>query len=267
MEFSLKNETKLAIEAVMEGERICNLSYSPEIVNVKESLRDISTIVDMEIEQSIISILSESKYPILAEETSHNIKTNIDTKKLYWAVDPIDGTVNFINGLDIFCVSVGLCKDNDFLLGAIAMPRLRKLYCTIGPDAAFLNGKPLIHNHRKIEEALIAASFSGEKSDIETRNNEYQLFGDINDLSRGCVRLGSAAANICFTASGELQAAYGFNAKIWDVAGALSVAITAGCSSFINISKESNNISYIVGSETIVSKIHQMSLEKGFFTV
>ncbi len=265
MEFPFKNETKLAIEAVMEGERICNLSYSPEIVNIKESLRDISTIVDLEIEKSIIAKLSESKYPILAEETSHNMKSIIDPIKPYWAVDPIDGTVNFINGLDIFCISIGLCQDNAFLLGAIAFPLHRKLYCTLGPDAAFLNGKSLRHNHRKIEEALISVSFSGEKSDSEKRNNEYKLFGDINDLSRGCLRLGSAAANICFTASGELQAAYGFNAKIWDVAGALSVAIAAGCSSVINISKKSNSISYIVGSETIVSEIHQMSIEKGLF--
>jgi len=265
MDFKFKKETKLAIEAVMEGERICNLSYSPEIVNIKESLRDISTIVDLEIEKSIIEKLSESKYPILAEESSHNLKPKIDFMKPYWAVDPIDGTVNFINGLDIFCISIGLCQDNSFLLGAIAFPLYRKLYSTMGPKVAFLNGKPLIHKHRKIEEALISASFSGKNFDSKKRNNEYELFGEINDLSRGCLRLGSAAANICFTASGELQAAYGFNAKIWDVAGAISVATASGCSSIIEISKESNSISYIVGSKTIVSEIHKMSINKGLF--
>ena len=186
--------------------------------------------------------------------------------KPYWAVDPIDGTVNFINGLDIFCISIGLCQENSFLLGAIAFPLYRKLYSTMGPEAAFLNGKSLIHKHREIEEALISASFSGKNLDSKKRNNEYALFGEINDLSRGCLRLGSAAANICFTASGELQAAYGFNAKIWDVAGAISVATASGCSSIIEISKESNSISYIVGSKTIVSKIHKMSIDKGLFT-
>ena len=265
MDFQFNKETKMAIEAVMEGERICNLSYAPEIINIKESLRDVSTIVDLEIERSIIGKLSESEYPILAEESSHNFEANIDFNKPYWAVDPIDGTVNFINGLDIFCISIGLCQGKTFLLGAIAFPLLKKLYSTMGPRAAFLNGRSISHKHRNIDEALVSASFSGGKNDNDQRSKEYELFGEINDLSRGCLRLGSAAANICFTASGELQAAYGINAKIWDVAGAISIATAAGCSSVIEISKDSNSINYIIGSKKIVSKIHQMSIDKELF--
>ena len=150
----------------------------------------------------------------MAEETSQIKTTDIDINKPFWAVDPIDGTVNFINGLDIFCISVGLCQESQFMLGAVAFPRSQKLYCTIGSDDAFLNGKPLQYHPRNIDEALIAVSFSGKKVDTTKRNKEYQLFGEINDISRGCTRFGSAAANICFTASGELQAAYGFNAKM-----------------------------------------------------
>ena len=267
MNFQLQEETKLAIKAVMEGERICNLSYSPEIVNVKESLRDVSTVVDIEIEQAILSILSKSNYSILAEETSDLSHISFDKKEPFWVVDPIDGTVNFINGLDIFAISVGLCRDDEFLLGAVALPRLKKLYCTLGPDRSFLNGSLLKHDHRKLDESLVAVSFSGKKEDKDHRIKEFELFGRINDLSRGCNRLGSAAANICFTASGQLQAAFGFNAKLWDVAGALSIAIAAGCKVSIQLSEETNTMNYIVGSDEVVSEIHEIGFKQGLFLV
>ena len=267
MNFHLQEETKLAIKAVMEGERICNLSYSPEIINVKESPRDVSTVVDIEIEQAILSILSKSNHPILAEETSDLSSTSFDKKEPFWVVDPIDGTVNFINGIEIFAISVGLCRDDEFLVGAVALPRLKKLYCTLGSDRAFLNGRSLKHNHRRLDEALVAVSFSGKKENEDHRIKEFELFGRINDLSRGCNRFGSAAANICFTASGQLQAAYGFNAKLWDVAGAFSIAIAAGCRISIQLSEEPNTISYIVGSDEVVSVIREIGFEQGLFLV
>ena len=123
-----------------------------------------------------------------------------------------------------------------------------------------MNGRLLRHLHRPPREALVAASFA---SGPENRARQYELFGEINDRTRGCLRLGSAAANICLAAANRLQAAYGLDAKLWDVAGALAVAIGAGCQVDVAPSRSGLGLDYIVGSSETVLTIRDLWRSKG----
>ena len=237
-------------------------SASPMNIQTKESARDIVTDRDIAIERAIMGILSGSAYPVLSEESPADNLYSMLEEKLTWVIDPIDGTANFANGLEYYGISIGLCRGLDFPVGAVCIPRLEMLYSTQGHNLALLNGNPIVHEHKTIDESLVSASFSGSFHDQSHRARQYELFGTINDQTRGCLRLGSTAVNICFTLSGRLQATYGLRAKIWDAAGSLAIAIAAGCKVMVAPCDDQFSVDYIVGSRDTVDMIHEMCVSR-----
>jgi myo-inositol-1(or 4)-monophosphatase len=219
----------------------------------KESNRDLVTQWDVLIEELIIRKLLETKIPIIGEETA--INTEYNTKA--WIIDPIDGTTNFISGNPFYGISVGLIENGNFTLGAFGMPKTKELFYILN-NAAYYNQKKIeFLAPSNMENSLISCSFSSESLNIESelREKEFITFGRINDLSRGCLRTGSAATNICYTMIGKFQATYGINAKIWDIAGALAIAQKSGCHIQMQKSEVKDCYNYIVGSESVVDEI------------
>ena len=265
MDKILEFETQLAIRAAVESGRMASERPLHSAAVAKETSRDIVTPIDIAIEVHVRKLLADSGHPVIGEETNSDCRQIFESTPV-WLVDPIDGTANYANGLDYFAVSVALCQCGDFLLGAVCVPRANELFCTFGRTRALLNGKTINHEHRSPNSSLVAASFSGAMGDILQRRKEYDLFGTINDRTRGCLRLGSAATNICFTAAGRLQAAYGIRAKIWDVAAGLAIAIGAGCKVAIAIAEDKTHIDYIVGSRETVDMIHELLFQNGLMT-
>ena len=71
--------------------------------------KDIKLKADIESENLIKRIIStESKYPILAEESG---KSSEDLGEIFWVIDPLDGTANYSRDIPICCVSIGLVKE------------------------------------------------------------------------------------------------------------------------------------------------------------
>ena len=217
-------ESELALRAVHHGGDICRRSRGG-IVATKESLRDIVTETDLEIERRVRTLLEPGGYPVLGEEQGGEFAAG-DAPT--WIVDPLDGTTNFASGMPHYAVSIGLWAEGEFAIGAVALPAANELYFTHGDRGAFLNGRRLGGSDRPLSESLVAVSFSGAAGDPVRRQRHYALFGAINDASRGCLRPGSTAANLCSVAAGRLQAAYGFGVAVWDVAGALPIVRQAG---------------------------------------
>ncbi len=242
---------KTALNAVLAGCQIAETSSATMALNNKGSFRDIVTQTDIDISDLLIKKLSTTGLPVISEEKFDPAKSNPD---IFWAVDPIDGTVNFANGLSQYAVSVGLIMKNVFKLGVVCAPALDELYFTLTPERSLLNGKPFAHTHRSSENALVAASFAARASMIQ-----YDLFKQINESTRGCLRTGCAALNICWAASGKLQAAYGFAAKLWDVAGALAIARAAGCEIIVSHIPNTLTLDYCAGSKDVVRHIIEMA--------
>ena len=114
----IKNTLLRAIDAgAAELRRYFNGSFT---ISSKESINDLVTDADHASERAIIKIIQD-KHPdhfILSEETG-SVQTNSKTK---WIIDPIDGTINFANGIPICCVSIGVEQDGEMLMGAVFNP-------------------------------------------------------------------------------------------------------------------------------------------------
>jgi myo-inositol-1(or 4)-monophosphatase len=258
-----EHETMLAVRAAIEGGRIAHDFAAKLNVRTKESARDVVTAADLAVQRHVFEVLAASKYGAVGEEDIGQKAAPSSADAPVWMVDPIDGTANYVAGLGLYATSVGLCRGIEFLLGAVCVPTERELFCTLGQNRALLNGKTITHEHRAPDASLVAASFSSAAGQPGARQAQYNVFGAINDRTRGCLRLGSAAVNICFTAAGRLQAAYGTQAPLWDVAGALAVAIRAGCRCVVAPSAAPGRVDYAVGSRDTVEMIRELCVQNG----
>jgi len=257
-------DANLALRAISIGAELIEKRKTENLISgIEESPRDIVTELDNKIEKRITEVLKTSGYRIIGEEMGKNKNLKIAGGKPVWLIDPIDGTMNLISSVPFYAVSVGLLIDSKFVVGAVAIPPQKEIFFTMGDRGSFLNGRAL----RKVqpvclERSLIAVAFSGNNPNQLERKQEYDLFGIINDKSRGCLRLGSATTNICYVAAGRLQAAYGIDSKIWDVAGALAVALQVGCHLYLGWQEGSIKLDYVVGAPEVTDEIANFFLEK-----
>ena len=238
--------------------------------SAKETFRDIVTKYDIEIENNIIKLLENSSYKIIGEETKFKTDGSIEDG-IYWVIDPIDGTVNFVNRLHYCGIAIGLCQITRGsiipLVGAFGMPETKEIFFMDGNKASYLNGKRLNKKDYNLIDSLVVASFSTKVRSKTSREKEYLTFGEINDSSRGVLRIGSATTAICYTSALRFQATYGLNIPIWDVITGLAIAQGADLESRIQFNFETMRVNFIIGSKRNVQEIHEILIRNGLWMI
>jgi myo-inositol-1(or 4)-monophosphatase len=260
MTVSWEREAELAIRAVSAGAEV--LADRPEALPTsrKESLRDVVTELDFLVERRMVSVLAESSHPIIAEESFGGDDRPLEHGPA-WVVDPIDGTVNFVAGIPHYAISAGLLVGGQPVCGAVLLPASRELFFTHGDAGAFVNGRAMTVKQAAFEDALVSASFAGRKGHETARRKGYDVFAEVNDRCRGCLRLGSASVAICLVAASRLQGAYGFGVRIWDVGAALAIAMQAGCDVFLE--RRGTEVDFVVGTTAVVRAVVDIARERG----
>ena len=135
------DELTLAMNAsVTAGKLVRELSDTKYSKSFKESHRDVVTEVDLISEKIIIDTLSSlESFSYLSEETNELVGNGDD----FWAIDPIDGTANFVNGGEYYCVSIGKVSKMTMDLGVIYAPEKQDLYYSHRDFGAFKNQRKL----------------------------------------------------------------------------------------------------------------------------
>ena len=115
------------------------------------------THVDKESERRIVNRLS-SILPgsgFIAEENPA-----LRPAEYTWVVDPLDGTTNFIHGVPLYCISIGLMKGDETILGVIHEPNLGECFYTWQGAPSFLNSDVIrVSGTQSIQESLFATGF------------------------------------------------------------------------------------------------------------
>ena len=214
----------LAIEAgdLMLSEREgAQLSYS-----FKKGT-ELVTSADLAVDQ-LISAKIKQKFPehvILSEESSPDIGRVEDLSSPLWIIDPIDGTVNYAHGHNQSAVSIAYADDGDIEVGVVLNPFTNELFSAIKGKGALLNGQSIkVAQENNVERAIVATGFPYEKSGIKPM---IERVGAILNHCADIRRLGSAALDICWVASGRLDAYYE-SLNLWDFAAARLIASEAG---------------------------------------
>lgn len=151
---------------------------------------------------------------------------------LEWHVDPIDGTVNFVYDLPMWCTSVGVIDESGGLAGAVYVPTLDEMFSAARGQGATLNGKSITASSAaSISMALIGTGFS---YDGERRRAQAMRVASMLPRVRDIRRFGSAAIDLCLVACGRIDGYYEQHLNSWDIAAGLLIAAEAGatCSDF-----------------------------------
>jgi len=237
---------EIALKAAVSAGNLLELHYNDLLnISTKESFRDIVTEVDKMAENKIIEILRgfDSNISILTEESGH---VNGDSDNRFWVVDALDGTVNYVNHIPFYAVSIAFYENNMPIVGVIFNPSSNDLYYGGEGLGVFKNRNTLKIKDKNPQESLFTVSFSGKNYEPSKRNDEYILLGEINDLSRGCLRTGSAAINLAFLAEGKIGGCWGKANKLWDIAAGLLLSKLAGSKiKFKEVDNEKHLISYL----------------------
>jgi myo-inositol-1(or 4)-monophosphatase len=258
------NKLEIAINsAVSAGDLLINHYGKIHKTSNKESLRDIVSEIDTLSESKIISSLQEHdpNCTILTEEIGL-IGPESDSK---WIVDALDGTVNYIHNVPIFCVSIAYWVNNKPSIGVIYNPHSNEIFYAEKGVGCFVNQQRLHLEDCKLENGLTAMAFSGKAHNPDMRQTEFAIFGQLNDLSQGCLRTGSAAMNLGYLSCGKFSLVIGKANKLWDVAAGLLIAEEAGASVKFNITDNKKHLVDYIASTTLSQKKVMNDIDLSYF--
>jgi len=190
-----------------------------------KGLNDFVSFVDKQSEAMLIDELGRiiPGSAFLAEESGEK-NTGSDWT---WIVDPLDGTTNYIHGIPLYSVSIGLLKEGKLFLGVVHEPNLNETFFAEAGKGAFLNDKPIrVTAVSAMKNSLWATGFPYHDFN---KINEYMKFIQYSiKHTHGLRRLGSAAVDLVYTAAGRIDGFFEFGLNPWDVAAGALIVQEAG---------------------------------------
>lgn len=199
-------------------------------VNFKSTPTDPVTVVDTETERLLRNRLAELRpgEHILGEEEGGPVG-GVDGQ-LTWVLDPIDGTVNFLYGIEAYAVSVGVQRDGASIAGAVADVAAGALFSAALGLGSRMRRDGVVRELRcsaltRLPSALVGTGFAYQ-SDRRRRQGQIvaRLLPEVRDLRR----IGSCALDLCMVAAGRLDAYYEDGVHVWDWAAGALIATEAG---------------------------------------
>lgn len=220
LEFGLELARRAGAVLMDRYERLEQIDY--------KSARDVVTEADHLSEALIVEAI-QARYPgdaILAEETGEHRavagEAPTSGRGRVWIVDPLDGTVNYANGIPVFCVSIALVVDGAPAVGVIVDPTRNESFAATGDGPATLDGRPIhASDKEKLSDFVISMALAGRSATSRARNVRKQI-----RIPRS---MGSAALALAYVANGRFDAFIqqgGLSA--WDIAAAGLIAERGG---------------------------------------
>jgi myo-inositol-1(or 4)-monophosphatase len=221
-------ELAFTIEIAERAGRLLSERYERvERIDYK-SARDVVTEVDHLSEALILGAIREA-WPgdaILAEESGEHRSARRQKDALgrgrTWVVDPLDGTINYANGIPFFCVSIALAVDGRPSVGVVHDPSRGETFSAVAGTGAWLDGNVIAASEKdKLSDFVVSLALGGRSAATRSRG--------VRKAIRVPRSMGSAALALTYVGNGRFDAFVqqgGLSA--WDVAAAGLIAECAG---------------------------------------
>jgi myo-inositol-1(or 4)-monophosphatase len=201
-----------------------------EVENLQVSVKgpgDFVTVADKRAEKTLFEELSRARpgYGFVMEEGG----TIEGADKTHtWHIDPLDGTTNFLHGLPIFAISIGLEREGQLVAGLVYNPANDDLYIAERGQGAWLNKTRLrVAARRHLADALIACGIPPLNRAAGHPRFQAEL-AHVMRHAGNVRRLGSAALDMCFVAGGRCDAYWERGIQTWDMAAGIVLVREAG---------------------------------------
>lgn len=202
--------TELAIKAAIKaGKEILDVYYSADFGVEFKADNSPLTIADKRAHNVIVEILSQTKIPILSEEGKAISFEQRKNWKLFWLVDPLDGTKEFVKRNDEFTVNIALIENNSPIAGVVYVPVTRVLYWA-NKNGSF---KAMIDDENELLNEIQQLPIISERGNFVVvgsnshMNNETATFIKSVDTKGKRVEIKSKGSSlkICMVAEGEAE--------------------------------------------------------------
>jgi myo-inositol-1(or 4)-monophosphatase len=186
--------------------------------------RDVVTEVDHLCERLVMNGVHE-RYPndrFLAEEIGDVPAPGDVPSGRAWVVDPLDGTVNYANGIPFFCISIALVADGRPVVGVVHDPARDETFVGAIDGPSLRNGRPIEVGAKERLEDLVVTLTVGGRGTLRKRHAAIKSI-------RAHRSMGSASLTLAYVACGRFDVyAQGAGLSAWDVAAAGLIAERAG---------------------------------------
>ena len=217
----MKNELKSAIDAAKEAGSIIMQYYKSKYEIRDKSYHNPVTTADNAADKYLRETLTKAYpgYGWLSEETVDSAERLQNSRA--WVVDPLDGTKEFIEGVDHFVVSVGLVENGEPIIGVLYNPASKEIFTASRGNGAFLDGEKInCSSLEKFTEMVILNSRS------ETRNGLWEPYS--NDFKEQRA-IGSVAYKLGLTSAAQADIFASLRPKNeWDVCAGHCIIREAG---------------------------------------
>ncbi len=220
----LMDDLHLAISAARAGANIVKAAFgNPHTARYKGKF-DPVTAIDEASEAAILAVIRNARPSdgVMAEEsggTAHSGR--------HWIVDPLDGTVNFVHGLPHVSVSVALYDGDRGLVGVVYDPLRDELFSAIEGGGAHCNGHSIsVSTVGHLGKAIVATGFPYDH-DVYADSLSVVIREMLREVN-GIRRMGSAALDLAWVASGRYDAYWELGIAPWDGAAGIILVREAG---------------------------------------
>ena len=207
---------ELSVNLQREGLKITIKEDNSPVTNGDIAVNDIITNKILELTPDI---------PIISEETVKKDFKN--TNKIFWLIDPIDGTKEYIAGKDEFTLNAALVVNQIPVISLVGVPKKNRLFYTYGKNESYLieNGKTEKINCKKKNEknSIVAVASVIKPSDM--------ILNKLKEYNVSKIVKMSSSYKFCVIATGEFDIyAAKERAHEWDYAAGHAIAVNAGAS-------------------------------------
>ena len=250
-------EYMIKIEQLLEiGAHFLLNNLGEVLVKENKGDRDFALKTDIELEGIYKQHLFDAypDIPILGEELSPRIVSNCFKGK-FWAIDPIDGTVNYSRSIPEYGTSIALIDDGKPIAVGVCFPSLGETYIAGINEGAYLNGEKIsISNNYRLRSSILAFGDFSVKENYQEENSIRFRF--ITNFANNVLRVrmpGSAALQLAWLASGRVDISLTLSNNAWDVqGGVLLVREAGGCVYDFDGSEHSISSKYTIASNKYI---------------
>ena len=248
-------QINLIIKACMKASRSLIRDFG-EIENLQVSAKgpgDFVSSADKRTEKILIEELQKAHpdYGIITEETGIINKSN---EKNRWIVDPIDGTMNFLNGIPQFAISIGYEENGEIKCGAIFNPIANEMFCAEKGNGAFLNNSRIrVSNKKKVKDAILVTG--GPKGASKIKDKIFSEYIHVSKNASNVRKFGSAALDMAYVACGRFDGYWQRELNYWDIAAGIIILKEAG--GFVDFFEENASLPLKKNILATNSNIHE----------
>ena len=214
---------------------------------------DFVTSADKRTEKILIEELQKAhpEYGIISEETGVINKNNIKNR---WIIDPIDGTMNFLNGVPQFAISIAYEENSEVKCGVVFNPITNEMFSAEKGSGAYLNNSRIrVSNKKGIKNALIVTG--GPKSSSKIKKRIFSEYINVSNNVSNVRKFGSAALDMAYVACGRFDGYWQRELNYWDIAAGIILIKEAG--GFVDFFEEDVNLPLKKNILATNSNIHE----------